>query len=400
MQAIFTSFLARTSRLARVFWALAAIVVALVMAASAAHASNGDKSGAHSTEAGKPIPGQYIVTVDKGVDPQALAKKHDAKLKHVYRDALNGFAAQLNDRQVEALRHNPHVTAIEQDQVATADATQYTNANGDPWGLDRIDERTLPMTGYYTYGSSGSGVRAYVIDTGIQTSHSQFGGRAMNVYDALNGNGQDCNGHGTHVAGTIGGSTYGVAKQSQLRGVRVLDCSGYGSYSGIIAGVDWVRANAIRPAVVNMSLGGSYSSALNQAVTNLTNSGVFVAVAAGNENTSACTKSPASAAGTFTVAASSKTDARASFSNYGSCVDGYAPGVSILSAALGGGAQYMNGTSMASPHVAGVVALAEGVYGDYSSSAWVNWLTSTATTNVIQSNPSGTPNRLVYKGTL
>jgi subtilisin family serine protease len=268
------------------------------------------------------------------------------------------------------------------------------DANGDPWGLDRIDQRALPLSRSYTYNSTGAGVSVYVIDTGLQSNHPDFGGRARNVYDTFGGNGEDCQGHGTHVGGTIGGATYGVAKSAQLRGVKVLNCSGSGSTSGIIAAVDWVRRNAAKPAVANMSLGGGYSGSLNTAVTNLVNSGVFVAVAAGNEGQNACNVSPASASGTYTVAAD-KTDTRASFSNYGACVDGYAPGVAIKSAWLTSGTNTISGTSMASPHVAGVAALYKSRNGDVAASTIVSWINTNATANVIKSNPSQTPNRLL-----
>jgi len=238
-----------------------------------------------------------------------------------------------------------------------------------------------------------------VIDTGIATAHADFGGRAQNVYDAFGGNGQDCNGHGTHVAGTVGGATYGIAKASSLRGVRVLDCSGSGSTSGIIAGIDWVRANHIKPAVANMSLGGGYSSALNAATDNLSGAGVFVAVAAGNENQNACNVSPASAAAPTVVAASDKTDTRATFSNFGSCVEVYAPGVNVTSTWLSGGTNTISGTSMASPHVAGVAALYKSG-GDAASSTINSWILTNASAGVVRSNPSGTPNRLLFKSTL
>ncbi|MEX2283112.1 MAG: S8 family peptidase [Gemmatimonadota bacterium] len=241
-----------------------------------------------------------------------------------------------------------------------------------------------------------------MIDTGTKTSHSQLGGRASNPYDALGGNGQDCNGHGTHVAGTIGGSTHGIANAALLRGIRVLNCSGSGSYSAIIAGVDCVRVNRINPAVANMSLGGGFSSALNSAVNNLASSGVYIAVAAGNSNANACNYSPASAASATTVASSTKTDAKSSFSNYGSCVGMYAPGSSVLSAWIGGtsSTNTISGTSMASPHVAGVVALYKAVNGNASSSTIDSWIKNNATLSKITGNPSGTPNRLLYKSTL
>jgi subtilisin family serine protease len=292
----------------------------------------------------------------------------------------------------------PHVDYIEPDQEFTT-TTTVTAAS---WGLDRIDQRNLPLSGTYTYTATASTVRAYIIDTGIYTSHSDFETRASNVYDAFGGNGSDCNGHGTHVAGTVGGKTYGVARKALLRGVRVLDCNGSGSTSGIISAVDWVRLNHIKPAVANMSLGGGYSSSLNTAVNNLHNAGVFVAVAAGNSNANACNYSPASASSVYTTAASTSTDAKASYSNYGSCVDGYAPGSSIKSAWIGSttATNTISGTSMASPHVAGVAALYKANYGDVSSSTIVTWINNNATTGKITGNPTGTANRLLYKASL
>lgn len=345
---------------------------------------------------GKIIPGQYIVVLQPGVDGAALAMTLATPPSYVYDTALNGFAGQLTDAEVAALQKNPSVAYVEPDQVASIDTTQTMDSNGDPWGLDRIDQRTLPLSRTYTYTYTGSGVRAYIIDTGIQTSHPQFGGRASVAYDALGGNGQDCNGHGTHVAGTVGGSTYGVAKSVSLRAVRVLDCNGSGSNSGVIAGMNWVAAHAAKPAVANMSLGGGYSSAVNSAATSLANSGVFLAVAAGNSNANACNYSPSSAPGTLTVAASDKTDLRASFSNYGGCVDVYGPGVAIKSAWLNSGTNTISGTSMATPHATGVGALYKSRYGDAASSTIVNWIISNSTANVIRSNPSGTPNRLLF----
>ncbi|MFH0243310.1 S8 family peptidase [Streptomyces sp. HK10] len=342
------------------------------------------------------IEGSYIVTLKPGTRASKLAGDRGIKTRHVYSEALNGFAAKLTDGQLKALQRHSSVAAIEEDQKATAGATQYSP----PWGLDRIDQRNRPLDGTYTYNRNGAGVTAYIIDTGIDTSHPDFGGRASNVFDAFGGNGQDCQGHGTHVAGTVGGATYGVAKGVALRGVRVLNCQGSGSYSGVIAGFDWVRQNAVKPAVANASLGGGYSSAVNTAATNLANSGVHLSVAAGNENQNACNVSPASASGVLTVAASDSYDRKAYFSNWGSCTNLYAPGVSVTSTRMGGGSTTLNGTSMASPHAAGVAALYKSAYGDASSSAVSNWLTSNATANVISGNVSGTPNRLLFKSTL
>ena len=351
--------------------------------------------------AGDAIPGRYIVVAEQGRDAAAVARwqgEGQAKMLGV----VNGFAAALDDEQVRELRASARVDYVEPDRVVTATGTQTMDAGGDPWGLDRIDARS-GLSRTYTYNATGAGVTAYVIDTGITPKHPDYADRASIGYDALGGNGIDCHGHGTHVAGTIGGLAWGVAKGVQLRGVRVLGCNGSGSTSGIIRALDWVRAeagNGRRNAVANMSLGGGFSSSLNTATANLANSGVFVAVAAGNENTNACNRSPASTAAAFTTAASDRSDRRASFSNYGSCVDAYAPGVSIKSAWLGTGTRTISGTSMASPHVAGVGALYKSVNGNVSSSSVSSWITSNATTNAIGANRSGTPNRLLYKGTL
>jgi len=347
------------------------------------------------------IAGQYIVVFkDDVADPHGKAKektlKANGKLKYSYGAALKGFAAELNDDAVAALRADPDVAYIEEDGVVTIVTTQ----SGATWGLDRIDQRNRPLSGTYTYTSTGTGVRAYIIDTGIQTSHPQFGGRASAVYDALGGNGQDCNGHGTHVAGTVGSSTYGVAKNVMLRAVRVLNCSGSGSNSGVIAGMDWVRTNGIKPAVANMSLGGGFSSAVNTAANNLANAGIFLAVAAGNSNANACNYSPSSASAVTSVMASTSTDAKASYSNFGSCAHLYAPGSSITSTWLNGGTNTISGTSMATPHVTGMAALYKATFGDASSSTIRTWLINNSTSGVITGNPSGTANRLLYKSTL
>jgi subtilisin family serine protease len=353
--------------------------------------------------AGQPIAGQYIVVfrddvadVDGKVKEKAARAK--AKVKHAYKAALKGFAGELSDEAAAELRADPDVAYVEQDQVVTIDATQ-SNAT---WGIDRIDQRALPLSRTYTYASTGSGVRAYIIDTGILTAHNEFGGRASNVYDGFGGNGQDCNGHGTHVAGTVGGAAYGVAKAALLRGVRVFQCSGGSSNSTIIAGIDWVTRNHVKPAVANLSLGGGFSQATNDAVTRLVNAGVFVAVAAGNSNANACNTSPASAPAVTTVAASTSADAKASYSNYGSCVDLYAPGSAITSAwyTSTSATNTISGTSMASPHVAGVGALYKAARGEASQATIDSWLKTNATANVITGNVTGTPNRLLFKSSL
>jgi len=354
------------------------------------------------------VHGQYIVvfndeaTGSVGVSsfaPQladAMVNIYGGKIKHKYQHALNGFAAYMSEEQALTLSQDPRVAYVEEDGTMYATATQ-TNAT---WGLDRIDQRALPLNGTYNYNSTGSGVRAYIIDTGILTSHTQFGGRASAVYDAIGDgrNGQDCNGHGTHVAGTVGGSTYGVAKSAYLRAVRVLNCTGSGSNSGVIAGVDWVTNNHISPSVANMSLGGAASSALDQAVTNSVNSGVTYVVAAGNENQDACNTSPARASGAYAVGATTSSDARASFSNYGTCVDIFAPGVNITSAWYTSttATNTISGTSMASPHVAGAAALYLQLHTTASPATVRSALTNAATTGRLTSIGSGSPNRLLY----
>lgn len=388
------------------------------VAARAAAGPSAAKAAAQGTEAAalaaqvEVIPGRYIVVFRngrsgvssaaeaQGVESQIQAKvaRVRGKLRHSYQYAIKGFAAELDAAAVQSLRADPEVAYVEPDRVVHAVTTQ----SGVTWGIDRIDQRSLPLSGTYTYNSTGAGVRAYIIDTGILTSHPEFGGRASAVYDAVGDgqNGIDCNGHGTHVAGTVGSSTYGVAKGVYLRAVRVLDCSGSGSNSGVIAGVNWVAQNHISPAVANMSLGGGASQAVDDAVNSLANSGVFLAVAAGNSNADACNTSPARAANTTTVAASDRNDARASFSNYGGCVDLYAPGVNITSTWLNNGTNTISGTSMATPHVTGVAALYKAANGDASYSTIRAWLTNNATANVITGNPSGTANRLLYKAGL
>jgi subtilisin family serine protease len=336
---------------------------------------------------GLAIDGAYIVKVKDGADARAVAAIAGVSPKYVY-SIVNGFAAELNDGQLNALRRNGSVEYVEQDQKVFSTATQ----SGATWGLDRIDQRALPLSGTYTYTTTATNVTAYIIDTGLQANHSEFTGRAANVYDAFGGTGADCQGHGTHVGGTVGGVTYGVAKGVQLRGVRVLDCAGSGSNSGVIAGMDWVRVNGVRPAVANMSLGGGYSSTVNTSANNLANSGVFLAVAAGNNSADACNYSPASAASATTVGSTASNDTRSSFSNFGSCVDIYAPGSSITSAKLNGTSTAMSGTSMASPHVAGVGALYKGTYGEASQATIDSWLKTNGT--------SLSFGKLLYKGSL
>jgi subtilisin family serine protease len=390
----------------RKYWTVAVVVSVAALASPATalaqpSAAKGSPGQPIVGSVDRAIPGQFIITVGPGHSPESVLTSVRASATFIYRHALNGFAARLTDAQVNVLQHRSDVIGIERDQIASTDGgIEHTDSSGQPWGLDRMDQRYRPESGSYSWGGTGAGVRAYVIDTGIATADGDFQGRAANVYDAFGGNGQDCNGHGSHVAGTIGGYYWGVAKSALLRGVRVLDCNGTGATSGVIAGIDWVRVNAVHPAVANMSLGSEYSPAENNATYNLAQSGVFVGVAAGNGAADACSKSPASAPGTVTAASSNYSDNRAQSSNYGACVDLYAPGVYIKSDWLGGTFNVISGTSMASPHVTGTAALFKGDYGDWDWQTIASWITGSATTNVIGNNVTGTVNRLLFKSGL
>ncbi|WP_238010321.1 S8 family serine peptidase [Dactylosporangium sp. AC04546] len=345
---------------------------------------------------------RYIVVFKDGVDPTAtaataskLATRFGGKVRRAFSRSLSGFSAQLTERQAKRLAASPLVEYVQQDKTVRLADTQYSA----PWGLDRIDQATRPLSGTYTYSTVAANVTAYVLDTGIRTTHSEFGGRARSGYDFVDNDtdASDCHGHGTHVAGTIGGSTYGVAKQAQLVAVRVLDCAGSGSYDGIIAGIDWVTANAQKPAVVNMSLGGGASVLLDQAVRSSIASGVTYVVAAGNSNVDACTVSPARTAEAITVGATDATDTRASFSNYGSCLDIFAPGVAITSAgkASDSATAVMSGTSMASPHVAGVAALYLATYPSASPAVVRDAVIGNGVTGLVTNAGAASPNRLL-----
>ena len=355
--------------------------------------------GADSPDA---ISGEYIVVFKAGTAGQGVvrtveqARGNGASVHFVYTTALTGFAASLPEQALNGLVHNPNVEYIEVDQTVTIDGTQ-TPAT---WGLDRIDQHSLPLNNTYTYNSTGAGVNAYIIDTGIQVSHNEFGGRASVAFDSVGDgrNGVDCNGHGTHVAGTVGGATYGVAKNVSLYAVRVLNCSGSGTTSGVIAGVDWVAGNHVAPAVANMSLGGGASTALDTAVNNSINAGVTYAIAAGNSKRDACKFSPARVPAALTVGATTSSDARASYSNFGPCLDLFAPGSSITSAWIGNNSatNTISGTSMATPHVAGVAALYLAANPTAAPSTVAAAIQGAATPNVVSNAGRGSLNLLLY----
>lgn len=386
--------------------ALATTTAATATPAAAAPAT-GEVRLAGTAEA---IPGSYIVVLkDSAVGGKAgsgtaaaavrtrsgaLARSYGGSVKQTFGAALNGFEATLSAPAAKRLAANRDVKYVEQNQRVSLLTTQ-PNAT---WGLDRIDQRNRPLSTTYTYSQTASNVTAYIIDTGIKYTHSDFGGRASFGYDAVGSGGVDCNGHGTHVAGTVGGTTYGVAKQVRLVGVRVLNCSGSGTTAGVVAGVNWVTQNAHKPAVANMSLGGGASTALDNAVAGSISSGVTYALAAGNSNATACSTSPARVASAVTVGATTNTDGRASYSNYGTCLDIFAPGSNITSDwySSDSATNTISGTSMASPHVAGAAALVLSANPGYNPTQVRDTLVANATPNVVTNPGSGSPNRLLF----
>jgi subtilisin family serine protease len=354
--------------------------------------------------AGQAVPDEYVVVFNNNVsspsaEANGIVNAHGGKLKYTYSTAIKGFAAKLPPAAIQALRANPNIASIEQNQRVQLETTQLNPANV---GLDRIDQRNLPLSNSYTFNRTGAGVHFYGIDTGINLTHVDLSGRLAPGFDAVTpgGNANDCNGHGTHTATTAAGTSFGVAKGAIVHPVRVLDCTGSGTVAGVIAGVDFVTQNRVNPAVANMSLGGGISSALDQAVANSVASGVVYAIAAGNNSGNACNTSPARVTAALTVAASTITDARASFSNFGTCVDLFAPGVGITAGWIGSNTATMtiSGTSMATPHVAGVALLLREANPTATPAQIASLITNNATVGKITGAGTGTPNKLLFMG--
>ena len=383
----------------------AAISASLVFSAVA-----GTAYAADFRTAKNPVEGQYIVVLKNSAAALAgesnraarvsavandIAVSHRVQLVRSFNRVLRGFVVKADDNALARLLVDPRVAYVEEDGLVRANPTQ----TGATWGIDRVDQRNLPLNGTYTYNTTAAGVHAYIIDTGLLASHSEFAGRVGNGFDSVGGGTNDCNGHGTHVAGTVGGTTWGVAKGATIHPVRVLDCGGSGTWAGVIAGIDWVAANRVLPAVANMSLGGGANTSVDIAVANLTNAGVTVVVAAGNNSSDACGFSPARAPSAITVGSTTSTDAASSFTNWGTCLDIFAPGSSITSAWHTGNTatNTISGTSMASPHVAGAAALYLASNPSATPSQVTASLLANATPNAIAGIPgSGSPNRMLH----
>jgi aqualysin 1 len=392
----------------RIRTALTGFLLAALLGSPLAAAADPLEMPAQPFAESAPIPQRYIVVFNARVtNPAAeaarLMRGSGGQIHYTYQSALRGFAATIPDAAYQGISMNPNVAYIEQDATVSLATTTQTNAT---WGLDRIDQIDLPLDASYRYDRTGRGVYAYIIDTGIRSGHVEFSGRMAPGATAINDRRgtEDCNGHGTHVAGTTGGSRYGVAKGVTLVPVRVLDCNGSGTWSGVISGVDWVTKqktdDPTRPMVANMSLGGGASASLDSAVTNSVKAGVVYAVAAGNSSADACGYSPARAAAALTVGSTDNNDVRSSFSNFGTCLDLFAPGRAITSAwhTSNTATNTISGTSMASPHVAGVAALV--LEADPQATAGVvhALVVQQATIDKVGAEGTGSPNKLLFSG--
>lgn len=389
-----------------VLGAVAAAALAVTGIVATAAGSNASQPAPVTIRgAGNPnaIPGSYIVVLSgqrsqaqTRVATQSLAASYDVKVKDQYDSSIKGFSATMSDDQAKKLAGDSRVAFVQQNQKITV------AQDNPPWGLDRADQRDLPLDKKYEPSTDAKNVNVYIIDTGIYAKHQDFGDRASVGTDTVGDgqNGVDCMGHGSHVAGTIGGTTYGLAKAAKLIAVRVLDCQGSGSTESVVAGIDWVTKNAKKPAVANMSLGGGADDALDAAVKASVASGVTYAVAAGNDSADACQDSPAKEPSAITVGATDDQDKRASFSNFGKCVDLFAPGVDITSVGITGpdATAKMSGTSMATPHVAGGIALYLADHPDATPADVAKALVGNSTADKVGDPGTGSPNKLLYVG--
>ncbi|MET7308003.1 S8 family peptidase [Streptomyces sp. NPDC005134] len=387
------------TKLTAAITAAAAVAGVTLLGTSYAGAASAPAMGTvYGADAATAVSGSYIVMLDQKADKAKLAKEYGGKLKRTYSSAINGFSASgLSQTEAKQLAADPAVSKVVQNKKFHIDATQD---NPPSWGLDRIDQTETAGDHAYTYpDSAGEGVTAYVIDTGVRVTHKEFEGRASSGFDAVDNDdsADDGNGHGTHVAGTIAGATFGVAKKAKIVAVRVLDDSGSGTTEQVVAGIDWVTAHHEGPSVANMSLGGSADPALDAAVQKAIVSGVTFAVAAGNESADASEGSPARVPEAITVASSTVEDEQSSFSNYGPVVDIYAPGSDITSSwnDSDDATNTISGTSMATPHVVGAAAVYLAGHPDATPAEVATALTDGATPDAISNATEGTPNKLL-----